>query len=132
MKKTTLALMTMVSMMLATTVVSAAPAVTTAAPAPAKAPVTSTVPATTTPTTTTTTAATTTASAQDMVKVNGVEMTREQARLVILANVRNHTQMTAEEMVAYVNKLEADANAAQAVKDGTLQPNVAPAQAFNQ
>jgi hypothetical protein len=67
-----------------------------------------------------------------MVKINGVEMTREQARQVVIANIRNHTQMTPEEMVAYIGKLEADANAAQAVQNGTLQPNVAPAQAFNQ
>jgi hypothetical protein len=127
MKKTTLALMTMVSVMLAATAVSAAPVVSTAAPAPAKAPATSTVPATTT-----TTTAAATASAQDMVKVNGVEMTREQARLVIIENIRNHTQMTPDEMVAYIGRLEADANTAQAIKDGTLQPNVAPAQAFNQ
>jgi Rieske Fe-S protein len=120
MKKTTLALMTMVSMMLATTAVSAAPAVQSAVPTPAPVATTAT---TTTPTT---------ASAQDKVKVNGVEMTREQARQVIIANIRNHTQMTPEEMVAYIGRLEADANVAQAVQDGTLQPNVAPAQAFNQ
>ena len=45
-----------------------------------------------------------------LVIVNGVEMTQSEARIVILKNIRNHRQMTPEEMVAYVNNLEANAN----------------------
>lgn len=46
-----------------------------------------------------------------MVTVNGVKMTQAQARLVILQNIKNHKQMTPEEMTAYVNSLEAAAEA---------------------
>ncbi len=45
-----------------------------------------------------------------IVIVNGVEMTQSEARLVILKNIKNHKQMTPEEMTAYVNNLEANAN----------------------
>ncbi len=40
-----------------------------------------------------------------IVKINGVEMTQAQARLVILQKIKNHRQMTPEEMTAYVNNL---------------------------
>lgn len=43
-----------------------------------------------------------------IVIVNGVEMTQSEARLVILKNIKNHRQMTPEEMTAYVNNLEAN------------------------
>lgn len=46
-----------------------------------------------------------------MVTINGVKMTQAQARLVILQNIKNHKQMTPEEMTAYVNSLEAAAEA---------------------
>ncbi|GEM_PF-6332415 len=45
-----------------------------------------------------------------MVTVNGMEMTQAQARLIIIQNIKNHRQMTPEEMVAYINNLEANAN----------------------
>lgn len=88
MKKTTLATIVFAAAMLTPVMVNAAPATPTPAPV----------------------AITTATTAQTkMVKVNGVEMTQAQARLVILQNVKNHTQMTPEEMTAYVNNLEANA-----------------------
>lgn len=91
MKKTTLATIVLAAVMLAPTAVCAA-APATPAPAPAAvAPV-----------------ATAATAATKMVKVNGVEMTQAQARLVILQNIKNHRQMTPEEMTAYVNNLAAN------------------------
>lgn len=94
MKKRLLAIITLAAVMLAPTVAFAAQAAAPAAPAPATV---AAQPAAKDPNTV-------------MVTVNGMEMTQAQARLVILQNIKNHKQMTPEEMVAYINNLEANAN----------------------
>ncbi len=92
MKKTTLTTIILAAVMLApASVCAAAPAVPASAPAAVA-----------------TVASTTETSTTKMVKVNGVEMTQAQARLVILQNIKNHRQMTPEEMAAYVNNLAAN------------------------
>jgi hypothetical protein len=49
-------------------------------------------------------------------------MTQAQARLVILANIKNHAQMTPDEMVAYINDLEAQAVAAETTTTPATTP----------
>jgi flagellar basal body-associated protein FliL len=120
MKKMTLAIITIITAMAMPTMAMAAP-LTTAAPAPvAQTPVQVAAPTATTPATTTTP---TTDPNKVIVTVNGVQMTQAQARLVILANIKNHTQMTPDEMVAYINDLEAQSVAAET---GTTPTPVTP------
>jgi hypothetical protein len=122
MKKMTLAIITVITAMAMPTMAMAAPILTPIAPtAPvATAPVQVAAPTATAPATTT---APTTDPNKVMVKVNGVEMTQAQARLVILANIKNHTQMTPDEMVAYINDLEAQAVAAETGAPATTPVN---------
>ncbi len=104
MKKTLFAIMTITAMTLSSAAVSAAIA-------PAAAPMKPAAPTAAAPAQPLSTVSATAKKDPNtvIVKVNGVEMTQAQARQVILANLKNHKQMTPEEMVAYINKLEAEA-----------------------
>jgi cytoskeletal protein RodZ len=120
MKKMTFAIITLVTAM-AMPVMAMAAAPITAPKAPvATTPVQVAAPTATAPATTTTP---TTDPNTVIVTVNGVQMTQAQARLVILANIKNHKQMTPDEMVAYINDLEAQSAAAETGAPATTPVN---------
>jgi hypothetical protein len=128
MKKMTFAIITLVTAMAMPTMAMAAAPIAPAIPQ-ITAPTATAAATTPTQVTAPTAAAPVTATdpTQVMVTLNGVEMTQAQARLIILANIKNHKQMSAEEMVNYINGLEAQSLQADGVAPVT-PPAPAPLQ----